>query len=202
MKNKNWFIILLALLFLIITILVINNNYFVINLNNSVKIFIEAHQSTTIQNFMLSITKVVNVYEATVIFLIFGLLLILKNKKSFYIFAISTILGTVSSWIIKTLTQIQRPSLLIEHNLSFPSSHATVATIFLLSGIFLISPLIKSNFSRNIFLITVSIIFPLVIFSRIYLSVHWTSDVVAGVILGLISFVFAKKCANISKKKL
>lgn len=201
MKNKNWLIILFTLLFLIITLLVVNHNSFVINTNNSVKTFIEIHQSPSINTAMLSITKIGNLYEASIIFLVFALFLLLKNRKSFYIFTLATILGTILPWIIKLLTQIQRPSLLIEHDLSFPSGHATISTIFLLSGIFLISPLIKNRFSKNIFIFIVYIIFPLVAFSRIYISAHWLSDVIAGVILGLISFVFAKKCANICEKR-
>jgi hypothetical protein len=80
----------------------------------------------------------------------------------------TTIFGTISSWIIKIFTHIERPNILIEQDFSFPSSHATASTIFLISGIFLISPFIKNKFSKNIFLIVISIIFPLVIFSRLY----------------------------------
>ncbi len=201
MKNKNWLIIFLTLLFLIITFFVITDNQFINNLNNSVKIFIENHQSPIFHNLMSSVTKIVNFYEGTIIFVIFSLFLILKSKKSFYTFSMTTIFGTISSWIIKIFTHIERPNILIEQDFSFPSSHATASTIFLISGIFLISPFIKNKFSKNIFLIVISIIFPLVIFSRLYLSVHWLSDIIAGIILGLLSFVFSEKVCYYNKDK-
>ena len=141
---------------------------------------------------MLSITKILNPIEAVIIFAIFGLFLFLKNRHYFYSFTIATALGTLLPLGLKFLTQIQRPNLLLEQDFSFPSAHATIATIFLLSSIFFLMPLMKNGFSKNIFKIITYIIFPLVAFSRIYLSVHWTSDVLAGIVLGFICFIISE----------
>jgi undecaprenyl-diphosphatase len=142
---------------------------------------------------MISITKIGDVYEVLAIIAIFGLFLLLKNKDYFYSFVITSGLGVTLSWIIKWLVQRARPvNSLMEYDYSFPSSHATIAAIFLLSSIFLLIPLMKKGFSKNIFATIVCIIFPLVAFSRIYLSVHWTSDVIAGILLGAICFIFSK----------
>ncbi|MFH1454859.1 MAG: phosphatase PAP2 family protein [bacterium] len=191
-KNKIIILSFLILAFLAITLLVVNKNVFIIGLDNTIKTFIENHQLPSISNLMLSITKIGNLYEVSAIFLIFGLFLILKNKKYFYIFTIATSLGALLPWAIKLLTQIERPSLLLEQDFSFPSSHATIATVFLFSSIFLLTPIMKKGFSKNVFTLVTFVIFPIVAFSRIYLSVHWTSDVIAGIILGSICFLSAK----------
>ena len=148
-----------------------------------------AHQYPSVTSFILSITKILNLVEAFIIFLVFGIFLIIKNRHYFYSFTIATVLGTLLPWIIKLLTQIPRPGLLLEQDYSFPSGHATIATIFLLSSIFFLAPLLKNRFAKIIFTSITYIVFPLVAFSRIYLSIHWTSDVLAGIILGFICFI-------------
>jgi len=192
MTNKKGFLVLSIIAFLIITFLVLNKFVFVVNFDQIINNFMLAHQYPSVTSFMLSITKILNPIEAVVIFIIFGLFLFLKNRHYFYSFTISTALGTLLPLGIKFLTQIQRPSLLLEQDSSFPSAHATIATVFLLSSIFFLIPLMKNCFSKNIFKIITYVVFPLVAFSRIYLSVHWTSDVLAGIILGFICFIIGK----------
>ena len=191
-KNKIILLSILILIFIAITIFVVDKNIFVINLNTAIKNFIETHQYSSVVSAMFSITKIGDIYEAIIISVVFGFFLILKNKKYFYVFAITASLGALLPQIIKVMAQIQRPmNLFGENDYSFPSGHATIATVFLLSSIFLLAPLFKNNFSRKLFLLIAWIIFPLIAFSRIYLSVHWTTDVIAGIVLGAICFVFS-----------
>jgi undecaprenyl-diphosphatase len=196
MKTKTKAIILsiLILLFLTIAFLVANANYFVLHLDIVIRNFFANHQSPSISDLMLSITKVCNPYEGFAIFLIFGLFLFLKDKFYFYIFTVATSLGILLPETVKFFVQRIRPESihLVEQGFSFPSDHATIATVFLLSSILLLAPNMKKSFSKTIFIWTTSIVFPLVAFSRIYLSVHWTSDVIAGIILGSICFIFSE----------
>lgn len=180
----------LILAFLAIAFLVVNKNSFIIGFDQSIQTFISNHQFSPVSNIMLSITKIGDVYESLAIFVVFALFLFLKNKKSLYIFIISTFLGVTSSWIIKYLVNRGRPSNLLLDP-SFPSAHATIAIIFLLSSLILLTPQIKNNFAKYTFITVASIIFPLIAISRIYLSVHWTTDVIAGIILGFICYMFS-----------
>ena len=196
MKNRLAILAFLVLLFLATAFLIVNNNAQIIGLDNTVKTIIENNQSPAIYSLMLSVTKIGDVFQSLIIIIIFGLFLISKNRRYFNIFVLATPLGILLTYLIKNLVQRARPYNLLEQGFGFPSSHATVATIFLLSSIFLIAPQIKSKFSARSFLIITSIIFPLVAFSRIYLSVHFTSDVIAGIVLGSACFLLAMICCH------
>ena len=68
---------------------------------------------------------------------------------------------------------------------SMPSGHATIATIFCFLIVFSYKDHISNRFLKVIFISLFSIIALAVSLSRIYLSVHYFSDVLIGIILGL-----------------
>ena len=67
---------------------------------------------------------------------------------------------------------------------SFPSGHTTMATVLALSLYFIFRE--KVGESLRVLLLFASIFWPVTIaFTRVYLNVHWVSDVLAGLGLGL-----------------
>lgn len=71
------------------------------------------------------------------------------------------------------------------HDFSFPSGHTGAS--FAMAGGFI--------FSKNKYWIPVTILSALIAFSRLYLYVHYPTDVLAGVVLGLLTgYIGVKLC--------
>jgi len=68
---------------------------------------------------------------------------------------------------------------------SFPSGHAMSATVVYITVAYLAARLQKSHVARLATLTVAAFIVAVICVSRLYLGVHYPSDVVAGVIIGL-----------------
>ncbi|MBT3836168.1 phosphatase PAP2 family protein [Candidatus Woesearchaeota archaeon] len=114
--------------------------------------------------------------------------LFLTQKKKIISFWFSVTIGVVISYALKFLIQRPRPDLfplIVKTSASFPSTHATIAAI---GGFF--SWKLKNQYMKWIGVVLSF----LVALTGYYNSVHYASDVVAGVLIGLlISWYVIKK---------
>jgi membrane-associated phospholipid phosphatase len=102
----------------------------------------------------------------------------------------SSIGAGVFTYFLKSIIARDRPELInrlvVESGFSFPSGHATTA--FVAFPILAIVVYYSSRIPKTLkyFLVFILTIFPFVVaFSRLYLGVHYFTDVVAGAIIGL-----------------
>ena len=122
------------------------------------------------------------------IFLIFYFLLI--RKRSWFSIRVATIalssLGLM--FLLKYLFHRKRPlyPLKTAKGLSFPSGHAIMSVTFYGLLIYIISETIKDKSLKWPLIISLCIFIQLIGFSRVYLRVHYASDVAVGYITGFL----------------
>jgi len=113
-----------------------------------------------------------------------------KHRVSALLFAGSVVGGFLLSSILKVAFRRTRPdlwaSLVTERTYSFPSGHATQATVFFGGLAAIALHLSRNRAFRAAAVAGAAAIVLAVDFSRVYLGAHWTSDVIWGTIIGLL----------------
>lgn len=97
--------------------------------------------------------------------------------------AVNLVLATLLNLLLKTLIQRPRPEgyrLVAESGFSFPSGHSMVAMAFYGLLIWMVWRYEKDSLVRRLGVIGFGLVIVLVGLSRIYLGVHYASDVLAG----------------------
>lgn len=135
-------------------------------------------------------------------------LLVLKNKKLPKYITLNLIISFILNRIIKIIVRRPRPeafSLVLENGYSFPSAHAMVGFAFYGFIIYLILKSQKNKRPKVIYTTLLSLLIILIGISRIYLGVHYFTDVLGGFLIALvylilfIKFIYKRNIFKINK---
>ena len=116
------------------------------------------------------------------------LFLLIKNKKIGLSIISNIVIITVLNQLLKRILQRPRPTefrIVEEKGYSFPSGHSMVSMAFYGYLIYLIYRYIKNKYVKWTLITILSILICLIGISRIYLGVHYTSDVLGGFLLSI-----------------
>lgn len=142
-----------------------------------------------LQSAMLDVTAIGGVAVLTLITVIVAGFLAVSRKVKLALFVVTAVsTGALVSTLLKSLFDRPRPDLvshLVDVNTtSFPSGHAMNSAVVYLTLAALLARTRLENATR-IYILSMAIALALTIgFSRVYLGVHWPSDVIAGWAVG------------------
>lgn len=156
--------------------------------------------------WMVFITNLASVTFLTVATVLTALVLWVRKQYAWALFFILiNALGGVFNGILKTLFKRQRPDVLplIEQGgYSFPSGHSMGSFIFYGALSFMLFYLLKGKWKKTIAAILAACMIFLVGLTRIYLGVHYPSDVLGGFLIGAAWLFFGIMLFHLSEYKI
>ena len=184
--NKNLISIILAsvsaVAFLVLAILVLCDYSSKIDAFNN---FVANNRTNGLTAFFKLFTHIGSFYTLAVLAIIGVVLLYFVFKqKRFAIFSGACFACVcIANFVIKQIVRRVRPENLMiieETGFSFPSGHAMMTFAFFALAIWCVCKFIKNKSLKIILTIIFSILIVTVSFSRIYLGVHYLTDILAG----------------------
>lgn len=159
-----------------------------------------------VEEIMRDITSMGGIAMLTFVTLASALYLFLINKKGLMIYLLATVsTGAVFSNLLKIGFDRPRPDLVphevVTYTASFPSGHSLIsAVVYLTLGSLLAE--IQPRIQLKIYILSLAVFITLLVgISRIYLGVHWPSDVLAGWLGGAAWAFMFWIIAHYTKKK-
>lgn len=158
--------------------------------DESVLRWIQAHHSPRLDAIMVEITFLGTGTVVMMIVAIAGMFLWLtKHRFSAMLLLIATGGGIVLNTLLKVGFTRPRPQVFAWGtsvvSWSFPSGHAMSAAVAYGTVAYLAARLQQRHLHRVVTLVWAAVMIVLISVSRLYLGVHYPSDVLAGVIIGL-----------------
>ena len=188
MKKFNIFIVVLCLiLFSVICYGVLSYDSLVID--TKVYSFIT---NNIMNDGLTPILKAITELGGVGFTVVLTLLIIIFSKKYRWFIAGNVVLTTLVNQIVKHIVRRPRPSVLRlvdESGYSFPSGHSMVSVALYGIIVYTIYKNVKNKYVKWISIVLLSLLVLFIGFSRIYVGVHYFTDVVGGFTLGLVVLI-------------
>ena len=152
--------------------------------------WLHAHQSKPLTALMVEMTYL---GTGTVVIVVVGVAALFlwhtEHKHSARLLLAATIGNILLNGVLKLVYHRARPTVFewqtAAVSSSFPSGHAMSATVVYGTVAYLLVRLQKHDWAKALTLVTAVLLILLICLTRLYLGVHYPSDVIGGIIVGL-----------------
>lgn len=179
-KNYKWIIFFLFfVIFLAIAEDVFEQEIF--EFDSVVYNFLVNNRNEVLNNFF----KIITQFGSAIVLIIITILCVIfiRDKKYKILVPANLVTIAIINIVLKNFFLRPRPNelrLIEETGYSFPSGHAMASTAFYGLLIYIAHEKIENKILRNTICIMLGLLILLISVSRIYVGVHYTSDVIAG----------------------
>lgn len=154
-----------------------------------------------ISDFATPIAKFITNFGGAIFIILLTVILIavIKNKKIGLSILTNLAIITILNQLLKRILQRPRPTeyrIIEESGYSFPSGHSMISMAFYGYLIYLIYKYVENKNVKWILISLLSILICLIGISRIYLGVHYTSDVLGGFLISISYLVIYISAVN------
>ena len=185
-KNIKWVIVLICVSIFVYLMQAVWGSH-VLPIDTSVYNFVIKH---FISDTLTPILKVITQFGGTILMIVWAIasLVLITNKRIAVSVVSNLVLIALLNNILKLIVRRARPTgfrLIAETGYSFPSGHSMVSMAFYGYLIYLIYKNVRNKKLRWTLMTCFSLLILIIGLSRIYLGVHYTSDVFAGFFFSL-----------------
>ena len=179
-KNYKWIIFFLFfVIFLAIAEDVFEQEIF--EFDSVVYNFLVNNRNEVLNNFF----KIITQFGSAIVLIIITILCVIfiRDKKYKILVPANLVTIAIINIVLKNFFLRPRPNelrLIEETGYSFPSGHAMASTAFYGLLIYIVHEKVENKILRNTICIMLGLLILLISISRIYVGVHYTSDVIAG----------------------
>ena len=159
------------------------------SIDRNILLFLEGLRTPIGNDLFLIITYLGSAAFVFIAMFCFGIILLIKNKSEEILLLIGTVAG--SSALVFALKEIigrLRPSSLLsvytETSFSFPSGHTNISVVFYGVLAYILAQSYTDEKTRATILLGWIFFMIIIGFSRMYLGVHYASDIFGGYALG------------------
>lgn len=191
MKNKiKWIIFSICLIMFIVIAFNIGNES--LKIDNFVYNFISSFRTDFNTKIAKIITNMGYYYLIPIAAIIMVIFVFVKRRKTAFLIGLNIFITGILNLILKNIFRRNRPFTLMiidQKGYSFPSGHAMASTAFYGFFIYLIYKKVNNKYLKWSLILLLSLLIILICSSRIYLGVHFTSDVIAGMMLSICELI-------------
>ena len=185
-KNLKWYVLFICVVTFFIIVIDVKVN----QITNIDKKVYETISTYLISDNMTKIEIIITNFAGMHFLIGFSILLflVIKDKKIGISIFLNLLLSALTNFSIKQIFQRPRPinsRIIDESGYSFPSGHSMVSMAFYGYLIYLIHKNIRNKYVKLALNLLLSILIISIGISRIYLGVHYTSDVIAGFLVAI-----------------
>ena len=196
-KNLKWIILFLCL----VGFLALAEDVFHKEIMNGDIIGYKLISTFLISDFATPIAKFITNFGGAIFLIVLTIVLfiLIKNRKIGLSIFSNLVIITVLNQLLKNILQRPRPTeyrIIEETGYSFPSGHSMISMAFYGYLIYLIYKYVKSKYVKWTSIVLFSILICSIGISRIYLGVHYTSDVLGGFLISISYLVIYISAVN------
>lgn len=196
-KNLKWIILFICL----VGFLALAEDVFHKEIMNGDIIGYKLVSTFLISDFATPIAKFITNFGGAIFLIIATIILfiLIKNKKIGFSIISNLVIVTILNQLLKNILQRPRPNefrIVEETGYSFPSGHSMASMAFYGYLIYLIYKYVKNKYLKWTLIVLLGILICTIGISRIYLGVHYTSDVLGGFLISISYLVIYISAVN------